>query len=160
MAVSVKLRRGTATEHNSFTGNQSEVTHDTTNNRLRLHDGATPGGIPLARLDEIKPGTVTSIAVTVPTGFGVGGSPISGSGTFAITYSVGFQGYTTAEATKLAGIAAGATVNSPDAALLARANHTGTQAISTVSGLQAALDAKAPLASPVFTGTIDYGTLT
>ncbi len=34
-----------------------------------------------------------------------------------------------------------------------RANHTGTQAIGTVTGLQAALDLKAPLASPTFTGT-------
>jgi hypothetical protein len=34
-----------------------------------------------------------------------------------------------------------------------RANHTGTQAISTVSGLQPALDLKAPLASPAFTGS-------
>ncbi len=52
--------------------------------------------------------------------------------------------YTTAEKTKLAGIATGATANSTDAVLLARANHTGTQAISTVSGLQAALDAAEP----------------
>lgn len=44
---------------------------------------------------------------------------------------------------KLAGIQAGATANSPDASLLARANHTGTQAISTVTGLQTALDSKA-----------------
>lgn len=36
----------------------------------------------------------------------------------------------------------------------ARANHTGTQPIASVSGLQAALDAKAPAASPVFTGTV------
>jgi hypothetical protein len=43
--------------------------------------------------------------------------------------------YTTAEQTKLAGIAAGATVNSADATLLARANHTGTQAAATITGL-------------------------
>ena len=36
----------------------------------------------------------------------------------------------------------GATANSSDATLLARANHTGTQAISTVAGLQTALDGK------------------
>lgn len=35
---------------------------------------------------------------------------------------------------------------------LARANHTGVQAIATVTGLQASLDSKAPLASPIFTG--------
>lgn len=35
---------------------------------------------------------------------------------------------------------------------LSRANHTGTQSIATVSGLQAALDLKAPLAGPALTG--------
>lgn len=50
--------------------------------------------------------------------------------------------FTTALESKLGGIAAGATVNSSDATLLDRANHTGTQAISTVTGLQTALDAK------------------
>lgn len=52
------------------------------------------------------------------------------------------EDYTTTEKLKLSGIAPGATENSSDATLLARANHTGTQAISTVSGLQVALDAK------------------
>lgn len=42
--------------------------------------------------------------------------------------------------TKLDGIATGATKNSTDTFLRARANHTGTQAISTISGLQAQLD--------------------
>lgn len=58
------------------------------------------------------------------------------------------------ERTKLTGIATSATANSSDATLLARANHTGTQAISTVTSLQTSLDAKAPLASPTFTGTV------
>lgn len=60
---------------------------------------------------------------------------------------------TAADKTKLAGITTGATANQTDAFLLARANHTGTQAISTVSGLQAELDLKSPLASPALTGT-------
>lgn len=47
-----------------------------------------------------------------------------------------------------------ATANDTDANLKARANHTGTQAISTVTGLQTALDNKAPIASPTFTGTV------
>ncbi len=44
--------------------------------------------------------------------------------------------------TKLDGIASGATANATDAQLRDRATHTGTQAISTVSGLQTALDGK------------------
>lgn len=40
-----------------------------------------------------------------------------------------------ADKVKLNGIAAGATANSSDAALVARANHTGTQGVATISGL-------------------------
>ena len=44
MSIEVRLRRGTSTEHNSFTGNTGEVTMDTTLNTLRVHDGSTVGG--------------------------------------------------------------------------------------------------------------------
>lgn len=50
--------------------------------------------------------------------------------------------FTTAKDTKLTSISTGATANSSDATLLSRANHTGAQPISTVTGLQTALDAK------------------
>lgn len=46
---------------------------------------------------------------------------------------------TAAERTKLAGVDDGATANDTDENLLSRANHTGTQAIGTVAGLQAEL---------------------
>lgn len=49
---------------------------------------------------------------------------------------------TPAERTKLASVATGATANASDSALRDRATHTGAQAIATVTGLQAALDAK------------------
>jgi hypothetical protein len=49
---------------------------------------------------------------------------------------------TAAMKTKLDGVATGATANSSDASLKDRANHTGTQAISTISGLQTALNSK------------------
>lgn len=51
MSKQVKMRRGTATEHASFTGVVGEVTVDTTNSALRVHDGATVGGRPVARAD-------------------------------------------------------------------------------------------------------------
>lgn len=50
---------------------------------------------------------------------------------------------TNSERSKLSGIAAGATANQTDSYLLDRANHTGTQAISTVDNLQTTLDGKA-----------------
>ncbi len=59
----------------------------------------------------IPPGTVTSVGLSAPTGFTVAGSPVIGSGTLSFSYSTGFQAYTAAEASKLAGIQAGAQVN-------------------------------------------------
>jgi len=53
MAKSIKLRQGTETEHEAFTGQMAEVTFDTTNNRIVLHDGITPGGIPMAKLSDV-----------------------------------------------------------------------------------------------------------
>lgn len=55
-------------------------------------------------------GTVTSVGLSVPTGLTVSGSPITSSGTITVNYDTGYQGYTSAEAAKLSGIAAGATV--------------------------------------------------
>lgn len=49
---------------------------------------------------------------------------------------------TAAQALKLAGIAAGATVNSTDSSLRDRSTHTGTQAIGTITGLVDALAGK------------------
>lgn len=51
MSRQIQFRRGTADEHAAFTGAIGEVTVDTTNKTLRVHDGETPGGIPLARAD-------------------------------------------------------------------------------------------------------------
>ena len=44
MAIQVQLRRGTATENNAFTGAIGELSFDTTNNQIRVHDGSTAGG--------------------------------------------------------------------------------------------------------------------
>ena len=50
--------------------------------------------------------------------------------------------FTIADETKLDGIAAGATANSSDATLLARANHTGTQLANTISDFNSATRAQ------------------
>jgi hypothetical protein len=47
-SAELKLRRGTAAQVAAFTGAAGEVTPDTTNNRLVLHDGTTAGGHPQA----------------------------------------------------------------------------------------------------------------
>ena len=55
--------------------------------------------------------------------------------------AAGAAGFMTgADKTKLDGVATGATANSSDATLLARANHTGTQIASTISDFSEAVD--------------------
>lgn len=68
----------------------------------------------------------------------------SGGTAHANVIAGGAAGFMTgADKTKLDGIATGATANDTDTNLKDRANHTGFQAISTVTGLQTALNGKA-----------------
>jgi len=57
MAIQVRFRRGTATQHNSFTGANGEITVDTTNKTLRVHDGATVGGVRIAKFSDLATST-------------------------------------------------------------------------------------------------------
>lgn len=76
-------------------------------------------------------GTVTSIAVSVPAGMSVSGSPITSSGTFSFTWATGYQGYTTAEATKLSNAA---TLNTEDQVLTGGARVTSKDLGAVSSG--------------------------
>ena len=51
MAKLLKLRRGTTTQHASFTGAEGELTVDVTKDTAVVHDGSQAGGRPLARED-------------------------------------------------------------------------------------------------------------
>ena len=51
MAKLLKLRRGTTSQHSSFTGAEGEVTIDTSKDTAVVHDGSQAGGRPLARED-------------------------------------------------------------------------------------------------------------
>lgn len=98
---------------------------------------------------KFNPFTGTFDEVNLSTGDpGPTGPPGVISGVVPITYNSGTQtvGITAAtttvagsmsanDKTKIDGIASGATANSPDATLLARANHTGTQAGATITGV-------------------------
>lgn len=61
MAKQLKLRRGTTTEHSTFTGAEGEVTVDTTKDTVVVHDGSTAGGIPLAKESSIPTGALASL---------------------------------------------------------------------------------------------------
>jgi len=47
-SYAIQFRRGTNAEHSSFTGLAGEVTVNTTNNTLHVHDGSTAGGHEMA----------------------------------------------------------------------------------------------------------------
>jgi hypothetical protein len=51
MAKQVQIRRGTTTEHTTFTGANGEITIDGDKDTVVVHDGSTVGGFPLARQD-------------------------------------------------------------------------------------------------------------
>ena len=53
MAKLLKLRRGTTSQHSSFTGAEGEVTVDTDKETLVVHDGSTAGGTPLAKESDV-----------------------------------------------------------------------------------------------------------
>lgn len=52
MAKVFRVRRGTTTSINAFTGKLGEVTMDTDKNTLVVHDGSKAGGYPMQRADQ------------------------------------------------------------------------------------------------------------
>lgn len=99
---------------------------------------------------------VSSVGATAPITSSGGATP-----TIAISPAdgSGAGSMSSAHYTKLEGISSGATANDTDANLKNRANHTGTQAISTVTGLQTALDGKAATShSHTLSNITDAGT--
>ena len=53
MAKQVQFRRGTTSQHSTFTGAAGEITVDTDKNTAVVHDGSTAGGVPLAKSSEL-----------------------------------------------------------------------------------------------------------
>ena len=51
MTKQVQRRRGTATQHTSFTGAEGELSVNTTNKSVHVHDNVTAGGFEAARVD-------------------------------------------------------------------------------------------------------------
>ena len=71
MAKLLKLRRGTTTQHASFTGAEGEVTIDTDKDTAVVHDGSTQaGGRPLLREDmaNLPAGTIDGTNLTLDFG--------------------------------------------------------------------------------------------
>jgi hypothetical protein len=120
------------------TGAPSNANRFVTDQDARLSDSRVPLAHTHSAVD-INAGTLA--IARIPTG--TTSSTVSlgnHTHTAATTSTPGFMA--AVDKTKLDGVATGATANATDAQLRDRATHTGAQAISTVTGLQTALDAR------------------
>jgi len=120
MSTQVQFRRGTAAENDAFTGALAEVTVNTTDNTLRVHDGVTVGGFTMVGLAAtqtltnktlIAPdiGAATGTSLTVGTGNISGGNinnnnttGVGNIGTSTVTFNTVFAKATSAQYADLA----------------------------------------------------------
>jgi hypothetical protein len=112
--------------------------------RVLCADSAEPTG--LKWIPVSGAGTVTSVGLTVPTGMTVSGGPVTGAGTFTVGWAAGYEGYTSAEKTKLAALPVAAVnkagdtmtgdllVNKADAIIQASAASGNANLVATAPG--------------------------
>lgn len=55
-SFAIQLRRGTTSQHSTFTGLLGEITVDTDKDTIVVHDGSTAGGYPLAKASDVASG--------------------------------------------------------------------------------------------------------
>ena len=115
-----------------------------TNGQVLTADSAETTGLKWSTVSGT--GTVTSVAMTVPTGLVVSGSPVTASGTFAVNYDTGYEGYTSYEKAKLAALPSSAVnkagdtmtgdllVSKADATLQATASTGNANLVAATSG--------------------------
>lgn len=115
-----------------------------TNGQVLTADSAEATGLKWSTVTGT--GTVTSVGMTVPTGLTVGGSPVTASGTFALTWDTGYEGYTSAEKAKLAALPSAAVnkagdtmtgdllVSKADATLQATASTGNANLVAATAG--------------------------
>jgi len=85
MATAIQRRRGTTSQHSSFTGLAGEITIDTDLNTVIVHDGSTAGGFRLAKYTEVEAAAAGDITAVVA-GSGLTGGTTSGDATIALDY--------------------------------------------------------------------------
>ena len=108
MSTQVQYRRGTNTQNDAFTGVLAEITVDTTNGTLRVHDGLTAGGsalISAGATQTLTNKTLTSPAITTATFTGTQTGSANLNLTGAITASGNITGsYLFGNGSQLTGI--------------------------------------------------------
>jgi len=88
MATAIQRRRGTTTQHSSFTGLAGEITIDTDLNTIIVHNGSTAGGFRLATYSEVASAATGDITGIVA-GSGLTGGATSGSATINVIGGTG-----------------------------------------------------------------------
>lgn len=76
MATEIQYRRGSGSQNDAFTGALGEITVDTTQKTLRVHDGSTAGGMPLVSSTYTGNVTITG-SITASSFVGVDSTAIS-----------------------------------------------------------------------------------
>ena len=85
MATQIKRRRGTTSQHSSFTGAEAELTVDSDKNTVVVHDEETAGGHPLAKEDwlSVEPHIIPGVLYPA-----VAGKLLDGTTSHGATYGV------------------------------------------------------------------------
>nr|WP_306267603.1 phage tail fiber protein [Pararhizobium sp. IMCC3301] len=135
----------TAAERTKLTGIETGATADQT-------------GAQIKAAYEAEANAFTDVQFTKLAGIETAATADQTGAEIKASYEAEANAFTDAQFTKLSGVASGATANSSDAALVARANHTGTQAASTVSDFSTAADARITTAVGVSVQAYDADT--
>ena len=85
MTTQIQRRRGTTTQHGSFTGAAGELTVDTTKDTVVVHDGSTTGGHPLAKENNPTFTGKVGIGTSTPSSYYANDLVVSGSSEGGIT---------------------------------------------------------------------------
>ena len=139
MATQLQIRRGTSAQVAAFTGAEGEIVVNTTNDSVHVNDGSTAGGFELARAD-LNNVSDTSL-----------NAALTGNTVSALTITTLTLGSTAITAT-------GTEINLLDGVTATTAELNYVDGVT--SAIQTQIDAKAPLASPTFTGTVTADALT
>ena len=135
MTTAIKRRRGTTTQHSSFTGLEGELTVDTTKDTVVVHDGSTAGGFALLREDLSNNTNVVTLAGTQTlSNKTFSDNPVLSSGTAnGVAYLNGSKVLTTGSALTFDGTNL-SMVGTGNRALSITTNTSGNPSISLVAG--------------------------